>query len=290
MMASLRDLSVVLGLLAATSTGCVVSDGDDGPTGPNYAHPSESAFCTALAKAQCSATTVKACYASSDDTLADDTASCVEKRENLATCRTSVTGQASLGSPTYNPQVDTEGCIAKHKGVYADAALTLDELSAAVEACIEVFSGPSGNGAECGNDYDCDTTEDLRCIIKQGAAEGVCAIPVVKEGGQNCTAAEATCGETFYCDAAGSGACLEAQTAGAACTATKPCLPDLLCNGATAEADGVCEAKLGNNQDCTTADPSVCAGGFCNAPKGQTEGACAATLVLAQTSASCGEF
>jgi hypothetical protein len=286
---SLRDLSVVLGLLAAMSTGCVVSSDDDGPSGPNYPHPSESAFCTALAKAQCSSTTVQACYASSDDTLADDTASCVAKRKDLATCRTSVTGQASLGSPTYNPQVDTTACIAKHKGVYADAALTLDELSAAAEACIEVFSGPSGNGAECGNDYDCDTTTDLRCILKPGQEAGACGVPAEVGGGEDCSAAAATCAETFYCDAAAQ-ACLKAKALAAACSATKPCQTDLLCNGATAEEDGVCEAKLGNNQDCTTANPTVCAGGFCNAPKGQTEGACAATLVLAQTSASCGEF
>jgi hypothetical protein len=289
-MASLRDLSVVLGLLATMSTGCVIgSDDDDGSSGPNYPHPSESAFCTALAKAQCSANTVKACYASSDDTLAADTASCVDKRSDLAACRTSVTGQASLGSPTYNPQVNTTACINAHKGVYTDASLTVDELAAAVEACVEVFSGPGDTGAACESDYDCDTTADLRCVIK-GAAEGACAVPVLKEGGQKCLAAEATCGENFYCDIGGSDACIEAQPVGAACSATEPCLPDLLCDGATAEVDGVCEAKLANNADCSTANPEVCAGGFCNAPKGQTEGACAATLVLAQTSASCGDF
>ncbi|MEJ7734842.1 MAG: hypothetical protein WKG00_37340 [Polyangiaceae bacterium] len=287
-MASLRDLSVVLGLLAMMSTACGASD-DDGPSGPNYPHPSESAFCAALAKAQCSSTTVKACYASSDDTLADDTASCVDKRSDLATCRTSVTGQDSLGSPTYNPQVDTEGCIAAHKSVYADAALTLEELSTAQTACVEVFSGPSGNGAGCGNDYDCDTTADLRCILKPGQETGACGVPTEVGGGEDCAAASATCAETFYCDDA-SKACLKAKALDAACSAVKPCQTDLLCNVPAGEEEGVCEAKLGNNQDCTTANPAVCAGGFCNAPKGQTEGACAATLALAQTSASCGEF
>ena len=108
-------------------------------------------------------------------------------------------------------------------------------------------------------------------------------------GGEDCSAAAATCAETFYCDDAAK-ALLKAKALGIACSDAKPCQADLLCNGATAEVEGVCEAKLGNNEDCTTTDPSVCAGGFCNAPKNQTEGACAATLVLAQTSASCGEF
>lgn len=285
----LRDLSVVvLGLTAAVATtGC--SSSDDGPSGPNYAHPSESAFCTALAEAQCSAEAVKSCYSSSDESLPDDTASCVDKRSAVSLCRASVTGGVDLGSPTYNPQVDTTACIDAHRGVYSDARLTMAELTTALETCIQVFSGPGGNGAECGNDYDCSTTDELRCVRKPGAASGTCAEPVEIGGGEDCSAAEATCAEDFFCDA-DSSACLKLKAADAACSATTPCLPDLLCAVAAGDEEGVCEAKIANNQDCTLAEASSCEGGFCNAPSGQTEGKCASTLVLAQTSESCGDF
>jgi hypothetical protein len=294
-MLSLRNFSMTLALAATTALGgCVVtSETSDEPTGsgPSYPHPSEAAFCAALAAAQCTDQTVKACYLSDDATLAEDRASCVAKRKVGTTCRESVTGTLASGAQ-YNPAQDTEGCIAAHTTIYADASLTNTEIETAIKTCVKIFSGSSGANASCTQDYDCDTTADLRCILKPGQTTGTCAVPTEVGGGQNCMAPAAVCAETFYCDAAegASGACLEAPAQDGVCTAEKPCQPDFNCTAIDMEGVGVCDAKLSNGEGCLAAKPGECKGGFCNVASGQTEGKCASTLLLAQTSTSCDAF
>lgn len=287
---SLRQ-SMAFGLLfvgALCGVACVGTDETtDGPTGTVYKYPSEGDFCTAIAQGECNNAVVKACYGSSDASLAADRDTCVSKRSLPSVCRASVTGVKNAPG-SYHPEF-AEACLARHSSIYSDASITHDEVDQAREQCLKVFANAAGGaGSSCSNDFDCDTTRNLRCVIK--GSTGACAEPIDVGGGEDCSNAAAQCPDTFYCDLGGSNACLKGPGEGQACSATKPCSVDFKCANLDADGNGTCAAKLANNADCSAEAPEECTGGFCNAPTGLLDGKCASTLTLAQTSASCGDF
>jgi hypothetical protein len=295
-MLSLRNFSLVLGLTAVSLSlvsACVITSETDDPSGPSYAHPSEADFCAALARAQCTDAAVKACYGSGDADVEADRSTCISRRSNQDTCRASVTGGVPISSVQYNPAQETQKCIDAQGAVYADAAINRVELDAAVLACIEIFSGEGTAGSSCENDYDCKTTDALQCIRKTGLLAGTCAVPTVVGGGEECMDPAIECAETYYCDASegGSGACLKAKGADAACDAETACLEEYNCVITDPELEvGTCQAKLANGEACEADDAAACQGTFCNAPSGQTSGECVTNLALAGTSASCDAF
>ena len=285
-MLSLRNLSGMLGLTVVSLTACVVTSEETGDPGPSYAHPTEAAFCDALARAQCTDTAVTACYGSGSADLPADKSSCVAKRSATDICRASVTGRTDLASPRYNPDQNTQQCIDAQGAVYADGRIERAELDGAIATCIKIYSGIGGALAPCATDYDCDTTDGLQCVREQ------CNVPTLVKNGEDCSAPSAECEDPlFYCDAGGSNACLKAKAVGAACSATTPCLPDLNCGPIDPETEmGSCEDKLANGAVCEVSQPSECKGSFCNAPSGHATGECVASLILAGTSASCDTF
>ena len=87
-----RSDSILLGCLfafllpACGDADTIYSQGGSGggtstttPT-PTYSYPTEQSFCDAVAKAECSAAVVTACYGSDQASLPQDTESCVTAR------------------------------------------------------------------------------------------------------------------------------------------------------------------------------------------------------------------
>jgi len=285
---SLRNFSTVAGLLlAGVLTACVSTEETGG--GPKYKYPTESSFCAELAKVECNTAVVTACYSADN---ADNKSSCVSARSAADECRASATGVANPGSPRYNPAT-AETCLAKQAAVYTDAKLTRDEIKAADEACIQVFSGPGTAGSTCSVDVDCDTTKGYRCITKAGSAGGTCAEPNPVGLGDDCTDAAAQCDDGQFCGEAASGLiCQKRLAEGKTCTESVPCLEDLKCDSVDVMTGmGTCAAKLADTASCTADDQ--CSGSFCDKDPGATStdmGICVEAYILNYKSATCDGF
>lgn len=280
-MASLRNFSMVSALLfvvpiTALAVGCTVETVEQPPAGPQYTYPSETAFCTALAEAECTDKAVNTCYGT-DTVVAADRQSCINARSARAVCNPS--------GNTYHPE-HADPCVAKRKEIYTDASLTKAELEADYEACLSVFALGASEGAACTTDLDCNTVDKLRCVIKGEA--GRCFEPIEAEGGDKCTDPATICQEDDFCDGTN---CLSRAVEGEACcvdavTCTDgiiPCEDGLACDGATP----TCQPKLANGAACTA--DAECAG-FCILTAAGTSGACAGNRILSFGSQTCEEF
>lgn len=274
-----RWVSVILGGLSAVlscalAPGC--GGGGESETGdptPTYAYPTEESFCEAVAKAECADTVVMACYGSDDTTLADDTASCVSARA----------GRCNPDHLPYHPE-RAEACVSARGAAIGDAVWSHDDLAAVEKACLPVFSKEQTEGAVCSASTDCDATLGLRCVVKLGSLQGVCATPVEVTGGESCADPAEVCAAGFYCDPKVSH-CLANPEEGEACSAAAPCAADFYCTDADA---GKCVAKTKNGLDCDT--DAICAGGFCVGATGDVPGKCSSTLPLQITSTSCDAY
>lgn len=271
-------LVVAVGLTAAgigmTGAGCVSSETTP-PEDPPPPYPFVSDFCAKLAELVCIDDVVRACYGSDDASLEQDKQACVS---------------AFMTSSRCNPNIDyhhegAEPCLAAWQEVYADAAVTADELEDAEEICLDAFYDPVGVvNSECSYDYECDVSQDLRCVIKPGAVTGTCQVPIRVGAGHQCGAIDQYCEDGFYCDEA-SGACLARKRVGEACSSTILCVESALCS---MPVDGVCEAKLPNNSPCSA--DIQCERGLCNKGSGDEEGVCAGNIPLYQNGAVCDDF
>jgi hypothetical protein len=273
-MASLRNFSMVSALLfvvpvSALAVGCTVETVNEPPPGPQYTYPSEADFCAAIAAAECTDQVVDACYASVPEKLAEDRAKCVAARTDPARCNPS--------SFAYFPQF-ADACVASRAKIYTDAELTKQEIEDDYEACLPVFSRGGRDGSACTIDIDCDTSTDLRCVIK--GTTGTCRNPVEAAGGDECTAPDTVCADTHYCDGSN---CLTRKNAGAACSDVILCGEDLKCDATSS----TCVAKLGGGETCLVDEDCQ---GFCILTAGETDGTCAGKIVLEISSQTCDSF
>lgn len=264
---TLALLTSAVALGACTTT----EEEPDGSTSP---YATESGFCAALAEAECNDQVVTGCFGSDEASLPSDRSKCISARKNL--CNPQGLDYNSGAAQT---------CIAARRSALADAQLTMVELAAAEKACLEVFSRGGASGASCSADVDCDTADDLRCVIKPGAASGNCAEPTFVDGGVDCSAPNAVCNEGFYCSAESGNICREQPAEGDDCSASAPCAEGFNCSVATG---GVCLAKGQGGDSCASA--GECAGGFCSKPTGAANGTCTSTDQLTSTSQSCDSF
>lgn len=268
----------VLALVGGPVVACVSTETvEEAPVDP---YASQAAFCTELAKAQCNATIVQACYQSTD---AADTESCQTAAEFATNCIPSVVPTDAPSKMTY-VKTDAAACVTRAGEVYADARVTLDELESLHATCINVFHANGSTGQPCTYDSDCSTPNGLRCIHKPGVAS-VCAVPVEAGGGQSCTGSDKVCADGFYCNV-DAGACLEAPGANDDCGADTPCGEGLICTGGA--VDGFCIAKADVGDSCLAAEE--CASGFCVTATGAPMGTCRADKLYDVAFETCDEF
>jgi hypothetical protein len=107
---------------------------------------------------------------------------------------------------------------------------------------------------------DCDRAAGYDFIHKLGQQRGVCEIPELIEGGRNCEAAQRVCVEDFFCDGSN---CIEARSAGAACSSAFECGEAGFCNQV-----GQCEERFAVDQACD--DDAQCLSGICYEFEGES--------------------
>lgn len=260
--------SLFLALFASACGG-----GRDTDTSTEFAYPTESSFCAALARAECNDTVVQACYGSDETTLDDDQARCSSARE----------AKCNPKKLPYHPE-QAEACIQARQAGLADAIWTHTELDAVDAACLPVFSKAGPDGAVCKTQDDCDTAAGFDCIVKLGSLQGVCGTPKVVGGGEDCKDPVSVCGAGFYCDPKVSH-CLAQPKEGEACSSAAPCADDFYCTMSDA---GKCALKTKNGLKCP--EDRLCTGGFCLGVTAELDGICSSTLPLQINGTTCDPY
>jgi hypothetical protein len=131
-----------------------------------------------------------------------------------------------------------QDCLDAVAQAYSDAKITADERDVVIGfggACDKIISGSGGADDSCDDDTDCNRDEDLACVKKAGAPSGKCEKPNPTDNGASCTAADAVCGEGFYCDGKH---CVEGGGQDAPCAADSPCTTNFRCVDASPAAAG----------------------------------------------------
>jgi hypothetical protein len=274
MLVGIAALSSAFGM----AIGCGGSETTELPPSP---YATEAGFCQKLAEASCTKAVVQNCYLSDDATLEADTKTCRQQAARPAACNPNGYAYRQEGA---------EACIQAVGQAYADGKLTVDEIEAAGEACLAVYSGGKGPNAECDFDHECSHATGLSCVVKTSVDDttgevihlGTCQEAELKTGGQKCGAINAVCDEGYYCTSADQ-ICAEGPGVDDACSELVPCGSDALC------VNEICEAKKGNGSSCE--GHAECAGGFCIKSSGATSGTCGSILPLSPTTAdSCSIF
>jgi hypothetical protein len=194
---------------------------------------------------------------------------------------------ASLVPSGYDAKYGQQ-CIDAVKAAYADADLSADELRTVLqlkEPCDRLIKGPGEEGGGCDEDTDCNTLEELRCVVKIGQAEGTCQEPVEVGGGDPCDAAAQVCGGDYYCDGEN---CIRHKALGAACSYDAECADENRCNAAPDENGdlvGECVARLEDSSVCT--DHNECQSNLCAKSPTATQGRCVSLVRLSPDSALC---
>lgn len=267
----------VLALIGGGVVACVGTEEVSEPPPDPFAN--QNSFCSQLATAQCNANIVQACYQSAD---AADTSACVSAAQSPQNCVTSVVDTDAGAGVIYN-STNASACVTEATNAYSDARVTLTEQEALFNVCITVFHRGGTTGQACDFDSDCDTPNGLRCVKKPGG--NACAVPVDVAGGEDCSAADAVCPETQYCDAE-VGNCLAAPTETEDCGPDVPCAPGLICSGG--ETDGFCLEKKAPGDECV--DAVECESGFCVVASGAPMGTCRADKLYDVAFETCDEF
>ncbi len=208
-------------------------------------------FCDAVAKAACNETVVGKCSGGGtnvDNCIASQSSFCLNE---------------ALENSLYYSSANAKECVEAIKDAYADAKLTADEIKVAREfagaPCDKMLTGSGDVGTACTKNYDCNTAEDLTCVIRPGQATGTCQVPQIVSGGFSCSEPHVVCDTGFYCD--GQNCLARPSSEGAACSAALPCSEDFKCLGSDDSA--VCTAKSDVGAACTTAVD--CKSGVCSA-------------------------
>lgn len=228
------------------------------------AYGTEEQFCQAWGKAACNSSVVSACAAASVE-------SCVEKQATFC---------LGLVPPNYASK-NAKTCIDKVKAAYSDAKLTADEMLIVRDLgapCDKLNKGPKQLGESCVASDECDSLQDLVCIIKPGS-DGSCQVPKEVGGGFSCKAPDEVCAEGFYCNGSN---CIAKAGDGEACSEEVPCLDDFQCLGATGAT--TCVAKGDTAASCT--DDAQCKSGVCAKPA-SGPGKCVDSVVLTPTDPVC---
>jgi hypothetical protein len=222
-------------------------------------------FCESFGKAACNDTVVKNCSGGGTDVdkcVASQAAFCLSK----------------LAMPAFYSSQNAKACLDAVAAAYKDAQLTADEVQIVRELaapCDQLIKGPGGLGASCSRSEECNTLDDLSCVIRPGDTTGTCQVPEIVGGGISCSAPERVCEDGYYCN--GSHCIERPNQSGAACAADIPCGADFSCIDQSPDAGAnqpcveggsecVCEPKLSTGSACTLSSEcqsGVCAGKIC---------------------------
>jgi hypothetical protein len=246
----------------ALSGGC-------GSSGPDYSEL--TAFCQALAQADCSQAVVTGCYGSSSATLSADTQSCVTARATPERCN-----PLGLG---YHPQY-AQPCIDAHTAAYMSGQLDAGAFATVEQQCLPVLNQGGQTGTSCSSDTDCDVGSGDLCVVHQGG-KGTCQIPVPVMPGGECSDPAAECSAGYFCESGGY-CVIDPDQAGQACGPGVSCNTGLGCSTTTMR----CEAQLPDASPCMA--DGDCSGGLCIATAGSAQ--CAATYTFSVGSATCSDF
>ena len=246
----------ILGASFTLSLGC--GDDEEDPLS------SAAGFCDEWSRATCNADIVQSCDA-------DEESDCLVAASEF--CGEKVTPRA------YGGEGATE-CLDAVRAAFLDGELDLEEHDLAFSLqgeCSRILSGDGREGDECDETSDCDRSEDLECVVKDG--EGTCVIPVVQGGGESCDEPELVCEDNLFCDGSN---CLVRAGEEDDCDDDNPCGEGLRCD------DDVCVPKLDARDDCTTNDD--CASGLCEVGSDGEDGECANIIQLVARSPLCAYF
>ena len=262
----MKFCAFLLGFLACV--GCSSKDKAD-----PYATVSE--FCEAWGQAACNSTVVNHC--SGMTTTTELTQACVLAQQKF--CETIVpdTGYDSAQAKT---------CLDAVSAAYSDATLNGTEIATVRDLgapCNHLIKGPIAMGGTCTKDTDCDTVDNVLCVMKAGV--GACVIPKVVDNGTDCTAPEAACNPGFYCDGSN---CVAQHLENKSCTADYECATGLACTGVTATStSGTCTMPVAATM-CTL--DTDCETGVCDIATGMTTGLCTQQIILTPTDSLCGDL
>jgi hypothetical protein len=223
-------------------------------------------FCESFGRSACNETVVSKCSGGGTDTdkcIASQAAFCMSKLE----------------SPAFYNSKNAKVCLNAVAEAYKDAKLSAAEVQVvrelAAPPCDQLIKGPGSLGSTCTRTQDCNTLEDLSCVIRPGDSTGSCQVPEIVGGGFSCTAPEKVCADGFYCN--GQNCIEQPNQAGADCASDIPCGSGFNCIDTSpdagtgqpcgAEASScVCQAKISTGGACTLASEcksGVCAGKIC---------------------------
>lgn len=241
----------MLGVVLLGAQGC----GDDKPEVKEVEdpYPDFGAFCSGVARAQCTKAIQDACSldSTSDSECTSEVSKACSNRDSDVTRDIKSTGNYRKDK--------AQACIDAVSGVYAKATISKDDHAAIRAACDVVFRGKSVAGFECEGDLDCE--EGLVCYRSDlSAAKGTCATPNAKAKGDDCSGNGDVCGAGLYCTP-NDKICGARPDTGKACTATKPCVETLSCQNPDDTGTGTCGDKKSSQAECQS--DAECQSNFC---------------------------
>jgi hypothetical protein len=187
--------------------------------------------------------------------------------------------------PRSYSSVHAEGCLRAVGGAYEDGDLSAEELGVVLHLaspCDKLSSGASGDGDSCTENNDCNTVDGFVCVIKKGAATGVCAEPEVVGAAEECTGKKQICAEGYYCN---DNCVVYKKTDTGVCEGDYQCKPEDHCvEDADDPETSHCVARSGTGEACTA--DSDCASGIC-LPETDTESVCVSTIRLSRNEPLC---
>ncbi len=249
------------------------SGSEEGPGTESDSLATPGTFCKAWAKAACNTSVVDYC-----DPGAGSADGCLQSQEEF--CR-------DLLPTGYNSKY-AQACIDAVKAAYTDADLTSEELGIILNLdapCDRLIKGAGNAGDTCLSSTDCNTLEDLRCIVKGDATSGTCQIPTPVGGGQKCSGADQVCADGFYCDGSN---CLAYKDVGDVCSFDAECAPEQRCEIEATDAgtdSGTCVTRKTTGSDCIA--DAECQSHVCAIPRGADSGVCVSQVRLSAESAFC---
>lgn len=262
-------MRALLAVVVATLTVACSSSTKEGPAKKKSADPYSTVtkLCAAWAERACNDTVVSACAA-----------------ENSDACRSAQAEACAARLPSFQySSTGADACLDAVEAAFADGRL--DAVERAIvqglgTPCDLFEPGDGETDALCQDDRGCNKEAGLSCVRKPGQRNGTCQVAEIVKGGFPCAEPHQLCEAGFYCD--GANCIARVATAGAACSASKPCASELKCAGEAGSE--TCVTKLDNGQTC--AADGDCKSGLCLMPAAR----CTQEIILSPSEAICGEF
>lgn len=257
-----KPLIALFALTLTLPLGC--SSDPDEPPNPLA---TRDGFCEAWADSACTEKVLDYCTAQEDDCEATQKEVCLD-----------------LVPRSYS-SVNAESCLGAVRAAYEDGDLSAEELGVVLHLaapCNTLSSGTSGDGDDCSKDSDCNTAEGFMCVIKKGAAMGVCAEPEVVERAEDCTGAKQVCEEGYYCN---DNCVAYKKTDTGVCEGDYQCKPTDHCVPSADDPEvSYCVERSDIGEACTA--DSDCASDVC-LPETETESVCVNTIRLGRNEPLC---